>query len=168
MKILTKLICGLVLVAATVSSQALNYDPAQPAPAPVLNAGWTYDQVNGPWINSVDSPYAFALPGPAMFTITDDFIPGDTYKVWDFGGLILTTGLTPGGQPFPQPPGGPAFTWGSVNLAAGPHFLTVQGDGVGGIPAGFYTRLDTIPEAGSLVLLGAALWAGLLALRRRN
>jgi len=170
MNIITKLTCGLALVAGTVASQALNYDPSLPAPAPVLDAGFASDVIFGSGVDSADSPYVYSpLPTAATFTITDDFIVGDTYKVYDFGTLILTTSVSGGGQPYGGV-GGAAYSWGSVLLSAGAHSLTVQGDGVGGLPAGFYTRLDTAratPDAGSFALVGGVVWAGLLGLRRK-
>ena len=171
MNIVTKLTLGLALVAGTFSTYALNYDPTKPAPAPILDAGYTYDQVNAAGIDSVDSPYLYTpLATAATFTITDDFVVGDTYKVYDFGALILTTAVQGGGQPYGGGVGGAAYSWGSVLLSAGNHSLTVQGDGAGGLPAGFYTRLDTArqtPDTGSFALVGGVVWAGLLGLRRR-
>ncbi len=173
MNLLPKLAVGLALIAGTTASQALNYDPTLPAPAPVLDAGWASDQIDFAWTDSLDSPYVYAsLPSAATFTITDDFIVGDNYKVWDFGTLILTTGLTAGGQPYGGGVGGPSYQWGSVLLSAGAHSLTVQGDGVGGLPAGFYTRLDTAigtPDGGSTMALlgGAMLLVGTLSRRLR-
>ncbi len=170
MNIITKLTCGLALLAGTVASQALNYDPAQPAPAPVLDAGWAYDQIDAAFTDSVDSAYVYSpLATAATLTVTDDFNPGDTYYVYDFGSLILTTSVSGGGAP-QGGAGGAAYSWGSVLLSAGNHNITVQGDGIGGIPAGFYTRLDTThptPDAGSFALVGGAVWAGLLGLRRK-
>jgi hypothetical protein len=168
MKSTKTLLMAALFVAGVVTTQAatLNYDPLTPAPAPVLDAGWAYDQIDAAFTDSEDSPYAYALGAPAMFAITDDFVPGDTYFVYDFGSLILTTTLT--GQPFGGGVGGPAYQWGSVLLGAGAHLLTVQGDGFGGVPAGLYTRLDSltppVPDGGSLGLLSALLWAGFLGL----
>jgi len=149
------------------------FQPAQAA-VPVLDGGWVDDLITAANADSVSSPYVFNLPNPAIFRITDAFIVGDQYKVFDFGGLILTTALnTPAVRtPFGDDPFADAawvsasYQHGEVLLAAGPHQLTVQGDGVGGLPAGFFVRLDSdtsvIPEPGSMLLLslGAAGLAG--------
>ena len=43
------------------------------------------------------------------------------------------------------------FSEGSVVLSAGSHSLTVQSDvATGSAPAGFYTKLDSVPDGGSL------------------
>jgi hypothetical protein len=166
----TKQILALGLLLASVyEASALNYDPYTPAPAPVLDDGWAYDQINDDFTDSVDStpPYSYNLAAEATFSIADSFNTGDTYFVYDFGSLILTTSVTPGGQPFESLPfeGSAAHSWGSVLLSAGAHQITVQGDGVSGIPAGFYTRLDSasVPDASttaSLLGLGFVALAG--------
>ena len=143
-----------------VSTASANYDPLATAPAPVLDAGWAYDQINAAFVDSLDSPYIYNLANPAYFRITDDFVVGDIYFVRDFGALILTTTLPYAGVPtgFPNPGEwawqNPVYSGGEVVLAAGPHHLTVQGNGAGGIPAGLYTQLTSIPAPGA-VLLGS-------------
>ena len=164
-------ICLMAIWISTVSA-GVNYDPEGNPPAPILDAGWFYDQVNQPFVNSVDSPYVYNLANPAYFRITDDFVPGDIYFVNDFGALILTTSLPYAGVPtgFPDPGESawlnPAYSGGEILLAAGPHQLTVQGNGQGGVPAGFYTQLTTVPEPTTICLLG--LGALSLVSRKKN
>lgn len=167
MRTLKSLAC-LVMLGATVSvvqADVLNYDPTQPAPAPVLDNGWTYDQIDYAWTDSLDSPYNLVLSGWAMFTITDSFVVGDTYKVWDGANLILTTTFPPPANPIPGA-GGSSYSWGQVLLGPGSYNLHVQGDGKGGLSAGFYTRLDSaqppsVPDGGSLMLVTGMLWGTL-------
>lgn len=168
-------VCLMLMMVSSASANLVNYDPLTPAPAPVLDAGWTYDQINQAFVNSIDSPYIYNLTGPAYFRITDDFVPGDIYFVRDFGNLILTTTLPYAGVPTGMPGAGewawqnPAYSGGEVLLAAGAHNLTVQGNGAGGVPAGFYTQLTsvTIPAPGAIVL--GSIGAGLVGwLRRRR
>ncbi len=176
MRRLILFLCAIVLVFGTAGSQALataiNYSPDLEPPAPVLGAGWAYDQINAAFADSIDSPYIFNLSSDAVFRITDDFIKGDVYYVYDFGALILTTTFYTGGL-LPPPSGYGDSAWyniiyskGEVTLQSGNHQLTVQGNGAGGIPAGFYTRIDAVPEPSTFLLISAGL-AGVGLLRRR-
>lgn len=170
--------CAIIIgVAGLVSTTSANFDPEGTPPAPVLDAGWFYDQINAAFVNSVDSPYIFNLAKPAYFRITDNFVAGDIYYVRDFGSLILTTSIPYAGVPtgFPDPSPyfpesawqNPAYSGGEILLAVGPHQLTVQGNGQGGVPAGFYTQLTTVPAPGAILLgsigVGVVSW-----LRRRR
>src|SRR6516164_3291058 len=58
---------------------------------PVLNGGWVFDQVDAVMAPSESSPYVFTLANPAFFRITDQFVPGDVYDVFDSGTLVLVT-----------------------------------------------------------------------------
>ncbi len=166
-------ICLFLATLPATATPIVNYDPFQIPPAPVLGAGWAYDQINfvAP-APSLDSPYIYVLATQAIFRITDDFVMGDVYTVLDFGAPILVTGdLTaqaPLGGPGPDPAGwlGAGWAKGSVLLAPGAHSLTVEGTGQ--VPAGFYTRIDStmIPEPATYVLLGLGLGA-IHLLRRR-
>jgi len=167
------------LATSAVAVFALSFvKPAQAGP--VLDAGWFYDQINpaetgGPSNPSVSSPYVFTLGGSAVFSITDAFIVGDTYKVYDSGSLILSTSVGAGAAFAPSvlyPSADTAwksglYSIGSIWLGAGAHTITIAGDGVGGLPAGFYDRLDHVPDSSAtLGLIGLGLMA-IVAVRRR-
>jgi len=165
----------IVGVVGSTSTALPNYDPEATPPAPVLDAGWPYDQIDVAFVDSIDSPYIYNLTSPAYFRITDAFIVGDTFYVSDFGTLILTTSAPYAGVPTGfSGPGETAwqntvYSAGEVLLAAGTHQLTVQGDGAGGLPAGFYTQLTSvsIPAPGAILL--GSIGAGLVGwLRRRR
>jgi hypothetical protein len=140
---------------------------------PVLNGGWySYDYIDYADTPSLQSPYLYNLGGTALFSLSDCCVVGDTWKIYDFGSLILTTSLAGAMAPFPgyNPSEwtDPAFSHGQVLLGTGSHELVVKGDGLGGLAAGFYTRLDSVPDAGSsMLLLGIGL-AGLRAWRKRD
>jgi hypothetical protein len=149
---------------------------------PVLNAGWVFDQVDAVMAPSESSPYVFTLASSAFFRITDQFVPGDVYDVFDSGTLVLMTTfngaqspLSPVGDPMGQAGWTSAlFSHGQLLLAPGAHSITVEDTtGAFGIPAGFFTRLDSAPvntpEPSALVLLGIALTGlGAFGLRRKS
>jgi len=144
---------------------------------PVLGAGWEVDadiaasdQVLAADADSEDGAYLYSLLRPAAFRITDAFIAGDVWRVYDFGTLILTTQFVGFSGGFGDNAtadaawASAAYGSGEVILAAGDHSITIQGDGAGGLPARFFVRLD-LPEPGTWWLLSLGL-AG-FALQRR-
>lgn len=130
-----------------------------------------FDEIGAAMTDSTESPYLINLLDPAVFSITDSFNIGDTYSVYNFGTLILTTSVG-AGDPFPPSDAFADSSWesgvysiGSVMLPAGNYSITVQGDGIGGVPAGLYTRLDRgepgrVPETGSTAALFALALVG--------
>src|SRR4051794_29915274 len=139
-------------------------------------AGWVDDQINAANAPSTGSAWTFTLTGPGAFRITDQFVSGDIFKLFD-GATLLGTSSFNGPQVSLTPIGDAAGDAGwtseiyshlSVALAAGSYSLTVTGDCVGGVPAGFYVRVDTteVPEPAAMAMFGLGL-LGLAAVRRR-
>ena len=143
---------------------------------PVVDGGWASDEVLAAGAPSVGSAYAFTLTDAAYFRITDAFITGDVYSVFNAGALLLETSFQAFGAGFGDNPTADdawtdaSFSSGEILLAAGDYSLVVIGDGAGGLPAGFFTRLDSVapvPLPASLGLMGLAIGGvGLMARRR--
>lgn len=158
-------VCLFAMIAGTASA------------APVLDAGWSYDEIDLAFTDSQQSPYTYDLEGCAYFRITDAFNVGDTFYVYDFGSLILTTSAPYAGAPTGFGDWGESawqdssYSGGEILLAPGAHSLTIQGDGVGGLSAGFYTQLTSascpaVPAPGAILL--GSLGAGLVNWLRRK
>jgi hypothetical protein len=175
--------------ACTMAAQAqLNYDPSAPDPAPTLDGGWAYDQVQNYVLSygstptagaaSDSSPYVFTLASSANFLITDAFVPGDSYAVYNGNSLLLTTTAGSGGSDNATDGASawadPEYDHGSIVLGPGTYSLTVESQNETGVlPAGFFTELassnptGTVPDGGSLTVITGLLWAGLLGLGAR-
>jgi len=154
-----------LLVFCVQPTYALNYEDGHNT-VPTLDGGWVYDQINAAYTDSVSSSYDFTLTDSAYFRITDYFIVGDIYSVWDGGSYLGDTDFVGFSSSFPDDASANAgwmsasFSSAEFFLTAGVHSLAIQGDGAGGIPAGFYTRLDTasVPDASIMLLLGSSLF----------
>jgi hypothetical protein len=134
-------------------------------------------ETNYVYVELGDSPWEIRLDGAALFRITDAFMKGDTYAVYD-NGVEKPILETPGVAEFSMfLPGfdnpefcyeDPSFSHGAIVLAPGEHSLTIQ---VLYSPFGYgdaYFRIDRIvaaPEPLSIMLLGSGL-LGLVAIRR--
>lgn len=150
---------------------------AVPAGAVTLtvDTGWHYDQVWAPLLPSEKSLWILALDAPAHFSLTDAFVPGDTYSLT--GAIFAKTTVFAGpndiratGAPFAVA-GWLGATYGKFTtyLAAGTYVFTVTGDLVGGVPGGFYLRADTYlpePATWARMIVGFGLVGS--ALRRRK
>jgi hypothetical protein len=133
----------------------------------VLDGGWTYDQLDIAGGPTTGSPIQFTLIDPAYFRITDDFNVGDIWTAIGIGSTTFNGGQAPTifggeGEAAWQSPDYSHF---EIILAPGDYSFDMTGDGAGGLPAGFYIQLETIPTPGAMTLLGLG---GLVAARRRR
>ncbi|SFI63818.1 VPLPA-CTERM sorting domain-containing protein [Celeribacter neptunius] len=162
------------LLAASAVSVALLSSSAS---ALTLDGGWESDTISDAGTPSSGSPYAVSLTDSAYFRITDAFITGDVFDIFIDGVLAFSTTFTAFGSGFGDNPTADSawtsasYSSGEYLLAAGDYSITVQGDGAGGLPAGFYTRLDSVsavPLPAAAPLLLAALGGLGFARRRKN
>lgn len=149
--------------------------PAGAIPLPV-DTGWVEDTQFGGVPFTVNSPWTFTVAHKAVFSITDQFAPGDNYDVFNFGAPLLTTplGILPTfrtviGDPFGESGWNSAsHQHGQIILGPGVYSLDINGDGAGGLPAALYVRVDNLlPEPITLALFSFGL-AGLGIARRRK
>jgi hypothetical protein len=126
-----------------------------------------------PIVDIEQPPWTFTLTGLADLRITDAFIRGDSFTVFDFGNPVLTTPYKePGSISECADPdvcyGLSGFSFGSLVLISGAHSLTIQVVNSPYNSGAAFFRIDNIistPEPLSLVFLGLGL-LGLGVLRR--
>lgn len=136
------------------------------------NGTGTAPSSGGNSVYADDPPWTFAAGADgAYLTVTDAFLQGDAFTIFDNAVLVGSTPLVaqgPGGVSDPaitvlDPTWSHAAFW----LAPGPHSITIQmlaspyGSG-----AGFFRADNVIPAPGALLLLGSGLFT-LLPWRRK-
>ena len=154
-----------------------------------VGGGWNSFSWTGTNTPQVESAFTFSSAGAVAVKVTDAYVSGDRFQLFDNGSLVGTTSQTNGIAPWTDKPdvafANSLFSSGIFALGAGAHSLTlvdiqaptgyssgsaffrVDAGGNGGGGGGSVSSVDT-PEPGTLALVGLGI-AGLTAgrLRRR-
>ena len=131
----------------------------------------TIPSSGGNSVYAPDPPWTFTSALPVILTVTDAFLEGDAFNIFDFGSFIGATSLVAntGNDSGTDDPAVAltiaALSHGFFSLPAGNHSLTIQPYQTVMEGAGFF-RTDVVPLPGALLLFGSGL-LGLIGLRRK-
>lgn len=146
----------------------------------VIGSGWQIDTLTTAGSPTSQSPWSFAITGPATLSVTDCCTPGDTFTL--SGGVTGASSFFAGAADaratglFASYWTSPAFGKFSTVLSAGSYSFSLTGLGEGGVPADFGVRLDdgalagAVPEPATwaLMLIGFGFVGGALRSSKRK
>jgi hypothetical protein len=116
-------------------------------------------------------PWTFTAPQPgAILLVTDVFLAGDRFEVFDFGSSLGSTSAPVGSGDCGDDPvvclSDPNVSKRSFVLAAGNHSITIYGLTAGSATG--YLNVAAVPEPSTLVLLALGGLAAVFSFRRRG
>ncbi len=171
------------LVAATIVAAAILGSQAS---ASVLTpgTGWVYDQIDAVDSPSENSPVTFTVGvgQTDIFSLVDGFNTGDIYTISGDASAVSSFSLLATNFPlglgdvvdgFDSDWTDASYSRLQLTFLAGSYSLNIQGNGSGGVPAGFAYRLDgitsAVPLPAALPLFGTAIAGlGMVGRRRRR
>jgi hypothetical protein len=126
-----------------------------------VNGGWTtfHWTIDSQDVATFSGPYTFS--GATTLSVVDCCIVGDRFSVYDNGTLLGTTsvGIGSGGCVTGDTCWGSGISQGSFLLGAGSHSISFElfARAAGTFSGDGFLRADTVPEPGTLALLGTGL-----------
>src|SRR2546423_8396552 len=149
---------------STAGTPATGCDPADPAgPFCISSSGTVTDFLDAP-------PWTFTAPAfGAILTVTDAFLAGDRFQVFDFGASIGLTSAPSGSADCGDDPvpclSTAGISHGTFTLASGSHSIRITPTLSGGGGSG-YLEVQAVPEPAAWVLLATGL--GMFGLYRKR
>jgi hypothetical protein len=171
-----------IIVSAALGVAALALAAPSYATVLVAGTGWQHDSIPAANDASTSSPLTFTVaPGTTdLFSLTDGFIPGDTYKIVIDNLITASSTFTTYTTPFNNNLGDAAdfaadwlnnnFAHFQLSFKPGTYTLGIVGDAAEGAPAGFGERLDVapIPEPATWLVMLAGFGGLGAAMRHRR
>ena len=130
---------GVALAAESNGQQFVRVAIASIGPVPIsIGAGWSSTTAVPPaffWYSTFpdyadDGPFTFTSTGPASVYITDDFLKGDQFRIWDGATLLGDTSSVPAVTGSEIGPAAayldPTYSHGCFDVGAGQHSIQIS------------------------------------------